>query len=204
MPCEEYIIPISAISQYAYCPRRFMLMFVESEFEDNIYTIQGTQLHERVDEAESILEKGSRVERALPLWSDRLGLVGKSDLVEFRTDETICPIEYKRGTKRNQKPDDLQLCAQAICLMEMLGKEIQFGFIFYCHSKRRREVKITNQLILETGSVCARIRETYNSNIIPEPVNDGRCDGCSLARICQPGLIAHSKNISSGDIFRGR
>lgn len=179
-----------------------MLMFIESEFEDNAYTIQGTQLHEKVDEAESILEKGSRVERALPLWSDNLGLIGKSDLVEFRTDGHVVPIEYKRGIKRIQKPDDLQLCAQAISLMEMLSISIEFGYIFYFQSKRRREVKINSQLIREVETVVNSIRRIYESNIIPEPSDDGRCCDCSLATICRPNLVPNSKKILYNSLFK--
>src|SRR5579863_7187835 len=139
-------VPISALNQYAYCPRRCALIHVEQTFEENIYTMRGRDLHERTDAPEeSGWEEGVRVERALPLWSYRLGFVGKADVVEFHG-ETPYPVEYKSGRLRKFENDDLQLCAQGICLEEMTGKAVPRGAIFHHSSRRRREVAFDQRL----------------------------------------------------------
>ena len=109
-------ILLSALNQYAYCPRRCYPIHAEGEFEDNIHTQRGAVEHERVDEeASRSLEAGGRVEYALPIWSEQLGLIGKCDVVEFHGDGTIYPVEYKHGKRRKWLNDDLQLTAQAMC-----------------------------------------------------------------------------------------
>src|SRR5438552_3319316 len=113
-------IMISALEHYSYCPRQCALIHQEQTFSENLYTLRGRAVHEQVDEPEAVVEKGVRVERALPLWSNRLGLVGKADVVEFRG-ETPYPVEYKHGPPREKEHDELQLCAQALCLEEMTG-----------------------------------------------------------------------------------
>jgi CRISPR-associated protein Csd2 len=119
-------IPISALNHYAYCPRRCFLIHGEGEFEENIHTARGSAEHERVDQMEhETTVEGVRVERALPVWSERLGLVGKCDVVEFHDDGTIYPIEYKHGRRRRWGNDDLQLAAQAVCLEEMTGRKVE-------------------------------------------------------------------------------
>src|SRR6185437_6688871 len=108
---EDVSIPISSLNQYAYCPRRCALIHVEQIFDDNVYTMRGRHLHERTDQPqESGWEDGIRVERALPLWSKQLGLIGKADVVEFHG-ETPYPVEYKHGPRREKEHDDLQVCA---------------------------------------------------------------------------------------------
>src|SRR3989337_2737475 len=115
-------VPISALNHFAYCPRRCALIHIEHMFEENVYTMRGHALHERTDAPEeSRQENDVRVERALPLWSIRLGLIGKADIVEFHG-LTPFPVEYKSGRLRQYENDDLQLCAQALCLEEMIGR----------------------------------------------------------------------------------
>ncbi len=118
-------IPLSALNHWAYCPRRCGLIHMECEFTDNIHTTRGNVEHERVDRiAHEALQSGARVEYALPVWSDRLGLIGKCDAVEFWPDGTVYPVEYKHGPKRKWLNDDLQVAAQALCLEEMLNRSI--------------------------------------------------------------------------------
>ena len=184
-------IPVSALNQYAYCPRRCGLIHQESEFTDNIHTARGNAEHERVDRAShETMRSGARVEYALPVWSDRLGLIGKCDVVEFWPDGTIYPVEYKHGPKRKWLNDDLQLAAQAICLEDMLGRAVPTGAIFHASSRRRREVIITaalRQMVIETTEA---IRAMLASNKLPPPVNDARCKECSMKEICQPAALA--------------
>lgn len=186
---EEISIPISAINQYAYCPRRCALIHVEQTFDDNIYTMRGRDLHERTDQPEeSGSEEGVRTERALPLWSKRLGLIGKADAVEFHG-ETPYPVEYKLGARRQFDNDDLQLCAQALCLEEMTGQAVPRGAIFYHRSRRRREVIFGHALCQGVEEAVAAIRRMLLTRDIPSPVNDRRCDHCSLRESCMPEVI---------------
>jgi CRISPR-associated exonuclease Cas4 len=184
-------INLSALNQYAYCPRRCGLIYVESEFEQNIHTARGNAEHERVDRVAHVAGRdGARVEYALPVWSDRLGLIGKCDVVEFWPDGEIYPVEYKHGPKRKHINDDLQLAAQALCLAEMFGRPVPKGAIYHASSHRRREVPITDalrRLVVETAEA---IRAMLASGRLPAPVNDARCRECSLHDICQPGMVA--------------
>ena len=183
-------IPISALQHWAYCPRQCGLIHLEQAFADNIHTARGQAVHHLVDEPGYELKAGVRVERALPLWSDRLGLIGKADLVEFHPDGTIFPVEFKHGRKRQKVHDDLQLAAQAMCLEDRLGRPVPKGAIFHASSHRRREVAITpalRQLVIETAGA---IRAMLTSGELPPPVNDARCKECSLKDICQPEAVA--------------
>ena len=119
-PSELLQVPISALQHYVYCPRQCALIHVEQTFDDSVFTQRGQQLHERAHEASSETVDGVRVERAVPLWSERLGLVGVADVVEF-DGPVVRPVEYKAGRRKPGRHDDVQVCAQALCLEEMLG-----------------------------------------------------------------------------------
>ena len=123
-------IMISALEHYNYCPRQCALIHVEQTFDENLYTMRGRAVHDRADEVVTELQEGIRIEKALPLWSKRLGLVGKADVVEFHG-ELPYPVEYKHGPRREREHDDLQLCAQALCLEEMTGKAVPRGAIYH-------------------------------------------------------------------------
>jgi len=165
------------------------LIYAEQIFEENVFTILGRLAHERVDSEETEWRAGVRIEHGLPLWSDRLGLVGKADTVEFHEDGTIYPVEGKLGKKRSRRPDNLQLCAQALCLEEMFGKKIEKGAIFSYKSKRRREVFFTEELREEVEKTIASIRKLLTNSNIPPPPADKRCPDCSLIDVCQPEAI---------------
>jgi CRISPR-associated exonuclease Cas4 len=152
--------------------------------------MRGHAAHERVDEPGYEQRPGTRIERALPVWSDRLGLVGKCDVVEFDADGVPYPVEYKHGRKRAKAHDDLQLAAQAICLEEMTGKEVRQGAIYHFSSRRRRETQITDALRRHVEETVAEIRSMLRSGLLPPAVNDARCDECSLKDICQPQAMA--------------
>jgi CRISPR-associated exonuclease Cas4 len=184
-------ISLSAIQHWAYCPRQCALIHVEQAFEDNVHTMRGQAVHRLVDEPRyEVMGAGVRIERALPLWSDRLGLIGKADLVEFHPDGRIYPVEYKHGRKRQKTHDDLQLAAQAMCLEEMTGTAVPRGAIYHASSRRRREVEITPALRASVQETVAAIRALLASGRLPPPVNDARCRECSLKDICQPEALA--------------
>ena len=183
-------IPLSALQHWAYCPRQCGLIHLEQAFADNIHTARGQAVHHLVDTPGYEIKSGVRVERALPLWCDRLNLIGKADLVEFHPDGTVFPVEFKHGAKRQKLHDDLQLAAQAMCLEDMLGRPVPKGAIFHASSHRRRDVAITlelRRLMIETAEA---IRAMLVSGKLPPPVNDSRCKECSLKEICQPEAIA--------------
>ena len=193
---DEDPVMISALEHFSYCPRQFALIHIEQAFDDNVHTKRGNAVHERVDEPGVELREGVRVERALPVWSERLGLIGKCDLVEFETDGTPYPIEYKHGPKRVKEHDDLQLAAQALCLEEMTGKPVPKGAIYHFSSRRRREVNISATLREKMEAALVGIRSLMREGRLPPPVNDKRCDHCSLRNICQPEAIANQQGLS--------
>ncbi len=183
-------IPISALQHWAYCPRQCGLIHLEQYFADNIYTARGQAVHHLVDEPGYEIRSGVRVERALPLWSDRLGLIGKADLVEFHSDGSIFPVEFKHGPRRVKRYDDIQLAAQAMCLEDMLGRPVPQGAIYHASSRRRRVVDITPELRQGVLEFADAIRTMLATGQLPPPVNDQRCRECSLKEACQPEALA--------------
>lgn len=183
-------IAISALQHWAYCPRQCGLIHLEQAFSENIHTARGQAVHHLVDEPGYEMRAGVRVERALPLWSERLGLIGKADLVEFHPDGTVFPVEFKHGRKRQKVHDDIQLAAQVMCLEEMLNRPVPKGAIYHASSRRRREVIITPELCRLVEETTAAIRAMLASGILPPPANDSRCKECSLKDICQPEAVA--------------
>jgi CRISPR-associated exonuclease Cas4 len=192
-------IMLSALEHYSYCPRQYALIHIEQAFDENVHTKRGNAVHERVDDPGLEVREGLRIERALLVWSEQHGLIGKCDMVEFARDGTPYPVEYKHGAKRVKAHDDLQLTAQAMCLEEMTGKPVQKGAIYHFSSRRRREVDITPGLRQTVVGTISAIREIQQVGQLPPPVNDKRCDQCSLKDICQPFAIG---NIPSLDHAR--
>ncbi len=187
---EDEIVLVSAISHFSYCPRRCGLIHVECTFEENVFTLRGRRVHERVDQPITTREPGKRIERALPIWSERYGLYGKTDTVEFMDDGSICPVEYKHGPLKQSRHDDLQLCAQALCLEEMLGRPVAAGAVFHQETRRRRDVEFTAELRRECVQAIAGVRSLIQCERLPEPVNDARCPNCSLVDVCMPAALA--------------
>lgn len=186
---ELLLIPISALQHYSFCPRQCGLIHLEQCFEDNALTMRGHAAHKRVDRADGESDDGIRTEYSLPLYSDKLGLIGKADAVEFISDGSIYPVEYKHGTRAEKIHDEIQLAAQAMCLEEMTGRPIPRGCIYHFKSRRRREVEISESLRDTTTTVIQEVRLMLNSMLLPPPVNDNRCHNCSLIEICQPDII---------------
>ena len=142
---DDYLM-ISALQHYAFCPRQCALIHIEQVWEENLYTLRGQRVHDKVNVPEHELIEGVRVERAMPLWSHTLGLTGIADVVEFTADDTPYPVEYKAGSKKARDADEIQLCAQALCLEEMLNRPVSRGAIFHHSSRRRREVAFDDAL----------------------------------------------------------
>lgn len=186
-------IPLSALQHWCYCQRQWALIHVEQVFEENIHTQRGQALHKRVDDPGMELRHGLRVERALPLFSYRLGLVGKADVVEFLSDGTPYPVEYKHGSRHKRSDiaacDDIQLAGQAMCLEEMTGRAVAEGALFYASSRRRRTVMIDQALRQHLENTVVEVRAQLASGNLPPPRNDERCNGCSLKDICQPQAL---------------
>lgn len=196
-------VPISAIEHYSYCPRQCALIHVEQTFEENVFTVRGRISHERVDSGETENRPGVRVLRGLPLWSELLGLRGKADVVELRPGAPPFPVEYKVGRRRPPHAD-LQLCAQALCLEEMLGTEVPEGAI-YSHAERRRyRVPLDEALRQQTVALVGEIREQLREQSLPPAVDDARCPPCSLVNACLPQVAAQPYRLRGmqGSLFR--
>ena len=193
---EAEVVMISALQHFVYCPRQCALIHIERVFDENVHTLRGRRIHERVDEGGAETEEGVRSERSVPIWSDQYGLIGKADQVEFPGGVPY-PVEYKHGRlkKKSFHADAVQLCAQALCLEEMTGKTISRGAIYYFSSRGRREVEFTEALRLATMEVITGTRELLTHDPLPSPANDARCAECSLHDICAPEL-ASKKSIN--------
>jgi CRISPR-associated exonuclease Cas4 len=190
-------IPISALNHFLYCSRRAFLIHGEGVFVDNEHTLLGDLAHEHVDFPGFEQRDGSKLLRALPLFSDRLGLSGKADLVEVEEDAagrvvSARPVEYKKGSKRRFDNDEVQLCAQAFCLEEMFALPVPAGAIFYAQSQRRLEIVFDAELRRLTGDTITATRALLAADRIPAAELKPQCEGCSLHEVCLPEL-ARSK-----------
>ena len=187
-PLEK--LPISMLNQYAYCPRRFWLMYVQGEMAINAAVLEGTLQHERVHTAGHATEGGAVRYRRLHLWSDEWGLTGFADLVE-EEDGLLIPVEYKRGRMGKWLNDHLQLCAQALCLEERTGQQLPYGYIFYWRSRRRVRVELDAALRAKTTATLAAMRELLAQERMPLPDQPyAKCRDCSLEPICLPREIS--------------
>lgn len=192
---HKLTVKLSALQHFSYCPRQCALIYLEDIYQENIYTLQGNDVHEKVHQEVSRKRSDMRTETALPVWSSQLGLRGRADLVEFHltdsskgpTYQKIIPIEYKRGTKEEKRADEIQLCGQVLCLEEMFGETITEAYIYHHSSHARREVPLNQKLRKSTRQTIVDVRKMLSKKSMPEPVNDSRCDNCSLSRSCMPG-----------------
>ncbi|MER3431343.1 MAG: CRISPR-associated protein Cas4 [Blastocatellia bacterium] len=180
-------IPIAALNEFAYCPRRCALMQIEGIWADNEHTILGSAAHRTIDLSGYEIERGVRIVRALPVFSESLGIAGLADVVEFHRDKII-PVEYKKGKRRKFQNDDIQVCAQAMCLEEMFSQPIERGFIFHAASKRRREVTFDEKLRAAVCFAIDGVRRLISESVVPAAHLRPQCDGCSLRQICLPEI----------------
>ncbi|EKP95537.1 CRISPR-associated exonuclease, Cas4 family [Thermaerobacter subterraneus DSM 13965] len=186
---DDEPVPISALQHYVYCPRQCALIHVERAWGENVFTLRGRRVHERADTPGTMVREGVRVERALPIWSERLGLIGQADVVEFLPDGTPFPVEYKSGPRLARRADEVQLCAQAICLEAMFGRPVPRGALYYHGGRRRREIAFTPSLREEVERVTQEVRRLLQQQQLPAPVADRRCCHCSLLDTCLPFAI---------------
>lgn len=183
------VVPISAIEHHAYCPRQCALIHVDGVWIDNRFTVAGSLAHRRVDSGEQRRERGRVVLRSIPLWSETYGLSGRADAVEIADDGTVLPVEYKSGSRHGMTAD-LQLCAQGICLEEMLGRPVAAGAIWYGGTRRRRTVRLDETLRRTTLDLVREIRRTIEAGTLPEAPADERCSSCQLAPHCLPEIVS--------------
>ena len=188
-PEEEWLL-ISRLQHYLFCSRQFAILELEQYWSENFFTMSGKVLHCRVDLPGVRSGGRRRVEYSLPLCSRRLGLTGRADAVEFIVKgkvSEVYPIEYKRGKPKTERCDEVQLCAQALCLEEMMNQAIERAFLFYFETRQRVEVKIDGplrQLTLENVMACHQL---IIEKISPPAVYQRRkCAACSVADYCLP------------------
>ena len=189
---EDDLIMVSALQHFAFCPRQCALIHIEQVWQESGLTAEGRIMHERVHEQDRESRGNVRIEYGLPLRSLRLGLIGKADVVEFhRTNKNTWqpfPVEYKRGKPKVDNCDLIQLCAQAICLEEMLSVVVPKGAIFYGRTRRRLDVSLDEGLRKETEDAAERAHELVASGKTPPPVYEKRCERCSLVGECIPKI----------------
>jgi CRISPR-associated exonuclease Cas4 len=195
-------LPLSALNDFLFCPRRAWLKFVEGLRGENEHTIIGDLAHEHVDFPGFEQRAGWTLLRALPVFSDRLGLSGKADLVEVRFGKSQIsdlkskmpcvaaarPVEYKKGPKRRFDNDEVQLCAQALCMEEMFGLTVEAGAIFYVQSQRRLNVPFDAALRALTLRAISDLKSLISNPAIPPAELKPQCEGCSLHEVCLPEL----------------
>lgn len=185
---EAELVPISALQHLLYCPRRCALIHIERQWSENRFTAEGRLLHERADAGRPERRAGVRIERSVAVRSRRLGVSGVADVVEMRGDDgSPYPVEYKRGRPRGNRADEVQLCAQALCLEEMLGGLVPEGALFYGRSRRRRVVVFDGELRELTERVARDVRRLINGGDTPAAIYEPqKCEACSLKELCQP------------------
>lgn len=184
---EDALIPLSALQHYLFCPRQCALIHVEGLWAEDAATAEGRLLHERVDAGQAETRPGIRIARGIALRSLVLGVSGRADMVEFRgKPPRPYPVEYKRGKPKAHRADEVQLCAQAICLEEMFGDDVPEGALFYGISRRRTSVLFDAALRDLTARTAAAARADIRSGHTPPPVYTPSCRRCSLYALCQP------------------
>ncbi len=204
---EDDLRPLSALQHLVFCERQCALIHLEQVWAENRYTAEGKLLHERADEPSGDSRGDLRIARALPVRSLRLGLAGRADVVEFHRLATAgsgialpgkagrwqpLPVEYKRGKPKQHRADEVQLCAQALCLEEMLAVDVATGALYYGRRRRRMPVAFDAPLRELTESAARRLHEMLTAGNTPVAVREAKCDKCSLLDLCLPAAPASS------------
>lgn len=194
---EDDLLPLSALQHILFCERQCALIHIEQAWAENLFTAQGRIMHEKADRPGRESRTNLRLEYGAPLRSLRLGLSGKADMVEFHRRGDVWqpyPVEYKRGRPKKENWDRVQLCAQAMCLEEMLDIPVPEGAIFYGKNRRRQEVIIDDELRAATIETALRLHDLVRQGVTPPAVYGAKCDTCSLFEICLPKTAAAGKS----------
>ena len=192
------LIMLSALQHLVFCERQCALIHIEQLWNENLFTAEGRIMHDKVDTSNRESRGNIRIEYGVPMRSLRLGLIGKADVVEFhRMDDgrwIPFPVEYKRGKPKMDDCDKVQLCAQAICLEEMLNVEIKKGALFYGRTRRREEVFFDEKLRLETEDAAKKVHALIESGMTPKAEYSKKCKKCSLYEQCMPKISSKVSN----------
>ncbi|HEY3374205.1 MAG TPA: CRISPR-associated protein Cas4 [Candidatus Aquicultor sp.] len=194
---DRELIAVSSLSQYSYCPRRCALIFTEQLWDENIFTARGQIMHEKVDSADHESRGNVRLEYAVPLRSIKLGLIGRADVIEFHKTEDgwdVFPVEHKLGKPKPDSSDKVQLCAQAMCLEEMMGISIESGALFYGRTRRRLDVAFDRDLRADTETTARLVHELLASGLTPKAEYSAKCKNCSMVELCVPKTGKHVAN----------
>jgi CRISPR-associated exonuclease Cas4 len=200
MYSEDDLLPLSALQHLLFCERQCALIHTEQIWAENLFTAEGRILHERADSGGRQSRRDIRIESAVPLRSFRLGLSGKADVVEYHRENKgnwrPFPVEYKRGKPKAANWDQVQLCAQALCLEEMLHCPVPQGALFYGKNRRRQEVHFDDKLRRETEEAAARLHDLVRSGRTPPARYEKKCENCSLMNLCMPKVAGAGKNVA--------
>ncbi len=198
---SDDLVPLSALQHYLYCPRQCALIHVERLWAENRQTAEGRLLHDRADTPQIERRHGVRTITAMPLSSAELGIAGVADVVEFRAEEGgehPVPVEYKRGRPKAHRADEVQLCAQALCLEAMFGCRVEEGALFYGQTRRRQTVVFDDELRQLTLETIQATREMIRAGQTPTASYLAkRCDACSLIELCQPKLLGKRRDVEA-------
>jgi CRISPR-associated exonuclease Cas4 len=198
---EDDCLPLSALQHLLYCDRQCALIHIEQLWAENSLTVRGKHLHEKADSGKRDTRDGVRTVRSLPLRSLKWGLVGKADIVEFHSEAAgvrCYPVEYKRGKPKAHDADRVQLCAQALCLEEMLGEPVPNGALFYGKTRRRLDVAFDESLRGLTEQTIQRLHALIAARVTPPAVYEkAKCERCSLIQVCVPTAASHSSAASN-------
>lgn len=192
---------LSGLQHYEFCRRQWALIHIEQQWAENGRTTSGELMHKKAHEETAVEKRGDLlIMRGLRVFSPILGISGQSDVVEFRQASSgvtlsgydgfwrVIPVEYKRGTAKEGREDEVQLCAQAMCLEEMLLTEIPKGYLYYGENKRRTEVAFNQELRAHVALICEEMHALYRRGHTPKVKTSKKCRACSLKDLCMPKL----------------
>ncbi len=211
---EDELLPLSALQHLMFCERQCALIHVERAWIENQLTVEGTHFHEKVDGGSSESRPDLKILRSVHLHSRELGLIGKADTVELHRDEgegdgagfrlvgsevgwIPFPVEHKRGRPKSDQSDSVQLCAQAMCLEEVLGVPVRRGALFYARTKRRQEIEFDRPLRTLVISAAKRLHEIVDQGLTPGASREPKCESCSLLPVCLPRDEKAPRSVSS-------
>jgi len=198
---DDDLLPLSGIQHYAFCPRQWALIHIENQWAENVLTVEGKILHEKADDPYSAeTRQGVKTVRALPVVSRELGLFGVVDVMEINDSTTgqgrkMIIVEYKRGRPKPDERDEVQICAQAMCVEEMQGVSLQYGFLFYGQTRRRVQVEYSPQLRQKVKEYAAQMHDIFKTGKTPPAIKSKKCRNCSLADLCVPDLAAKTRQV---------